>query len=69
MPPEAHRDWYAIVLGGSHREQGMMAFGVPSKVPVMSALTKDEADDIHAYVIDRAWAAYKEQRTSDGKAR
>jgi len=61
MPPEAHRDWYAIVLGGSHRQQGMMAFGVPSQVPVMAALSTAEADDIHAYVIDRAWAAYRRQ--------
>jgi hypothetical protein len=31
---------------------------VPSKVPVMSALSTAEADEIHAYVIDRARAAY-----------
>ncbi len=61
MPAEAHRDWYAIVLGGSHREQGMMPFGVASKVPAMPALSAAEADDIHAYVIDRAWAAYNAQ--------
>ncbi len=61
MPLEAHRDWYAIVLGGSHRQQGMMPFGVASKVPAMPALTSAEADDIHAYVIDRAWAAYRQQ--------
>jgi quinohemoprotein ethanol dehydrogenase len=64
MPPEAHRDWYAIVLGGSHRQQGMMPFGVPSKVPAMSALSAVEADDIHAYVIDRAWAAHRQQHGS-----
>jgi cytochrome c len=52
-------------LGGSHREQGMMPFGVPSKVPVRSALSPAEADDIHAYVIDREWAAYaQEQRAA-----
>jgi quinohemoprotein ethanol dehydrogenase len=66
MPAEAHREWYAIVLGGSHRAQGMMAFGVPSKVPAMPALSKAEADDIHAYVIDRAWAAYREQQAAAG---
>lgn len=58
MPPEAHRDWYGIVLGGSHRQQGMMPFGVPTKVPAIPALSTAEADDIHAYVIDRAWAAF-----------
>lgn len=61
MPPDAHRDWNAIVLGGSHRQQGMMPFGVPSKVPAMPALSAAEADDIHAYVIDRAWAAYNDE--------
>ena len=62
MPPDAHRDWHAIVLGGSHRAQGMMPFGVPAAVPAMPALTASEADDIHAYVIDRAWAAYDQQQ-------
>jgi len=66
MPPEAHREWYAIVLGGSHRQQGMMPFGIPSKVPAMPALSAAEADDIHAYVIDCAWAAYRQQRVSAG---
>ena len=61
MPSDAHRDWYAIVLAGSHRQQGMMPFGVPSSVPAMPALSVAEADDIHAYVIDRAWAAYVAQ--------
>ncbi len=62
MPPDAHQDWDAIVLGGSHRTQGMMPFGAPTAVPSMPALSASEADDIHAYVIDRAWAAYDEQQ-------
>ncbi len=53
MPAEAHEQWYAIVLGGSHRTQGMMPFA--------GKMTASQADDIHAYVIDRAWAAYKGQ--------
>jgi quinohemoprotein ethanol dehydrogenase len=61
MPPEAYRDWYAIVLGGSHRAQGMLAFGEPHDVPEMTALTAQDADDILAFVIDRAWAAYNVQ--------
>jgi quinohemoprotein ethanol dehydrogenase len=64
MTSEAHRDWYAIVLGGSHREQGMLAFGVARKVPEMTALSVQDADDIHAYVIDREWAAYRNQQTA-----
>jgi len=61
MPAEAYRDWYAIVLGGSHRSQGMLAFGEPHDVPEMTALTPGDADDILAFVVDRAWAAYDAQ--------
>jgi quinohemoprotein ethanol dehydrogenase len=61
MPRSKHEEWYAIVLGGSHRRQGMMPFGVPSDVPAMPALTPQEADDIHAYLIDCAWDAYRKQ--------
>jgi quinohemoprotein ethanol dehydrogenase len=67
MPADAHRDWYAIVLGGSHRQQGMLPFGVASKTPARPALTAAEADDIHAYVIDRAWAAYTQQHNTAEK--
>jgi quinohemoprotein ethanol dehydrogenase len=64
MPARAHAEWYAIVLGGSHRQQGMMPFGidpVPAADP-MTPMTAAQADDIHAYVIDRAWAAYDAQQ-------
>lgn len=57
MPPEVHEQWYAIVLGGSHRAQGMMPFA--------GRMTVSQADDIHAYLLDRAWAAYKGQSASD----
>lgn len=33
MPPDVHKDWYAIVLGGSHKQQGMLAFGTPLSYP------------------------------------
>jgi quinohemoprotein ethanol dehydrogenase len=65
MPREVHGDWYAIVLGGSHRKQGMPAFGVPMQVPSIPALTAAEADDLHAYVIDRAWDAFRAQQRKD----
>jgi quinohemoprotein ethanol dehydrogenase len=60
-PPEVHQQWDAIVLGGSHREQGMMAFGVQQHYPDITPLSADEATAIHAYVIDQAWKAYEEQ--------
>jgi quinohemoprotein ethanol dehydrogenase len=59
-PPEIHRDWYAIVLGGSHWEQGMPGFANPPKFAFPNAkMTVKDADAIHAYVIDQAWKAYK----------
>lgn len=64
MPLEAHRDWYAIVLGGSHQQQGMMPFGASSRTLRVIGLTPAEADAIHAYVIDRAQAAYEQQRSA-----
>jgi quinohemoprotein ethanol dehydrogenase len=67
MPPEAHRDWYAIVLGGSHQQQGMMPFGTSSTALRVTGLTPAEADAIHAYVIDRAQAAYELQRNASMK--
>ena len=65
-PPEVHRDWYAIVLGGTHREQGMLPFGAPIAVPETPAMTAQQAEDIHAWVIDRAWAAYQAQHGAGG---
>ena len=59
MPEQAHRDWYAIVLGGSHKSQGMLAFGMPQHYPEIEPLTPAQADDIHAYVIDQSWQAYE----------
>jgi hypothetical protein len=58
-PPEVHQDWYAIVLGGSHWEQGMPGFANPPKFafPRMH-MTVPQADAIHAYIIDGAWKAY-----------
>ena len=65
-PPEVHSEWYGIVLGGTHREAGMLNFGVDQHFPNVKKLTRQEADAIHAYVIDGAWRAYNEQQ--GGKA-
>ena len=61
-PPDVHRDWYAILLGGSHREYGMLPFAAPMEIPPTPAMTAGQADEIHAYVIDRAWALYQLQQ-------
>src|SRR6266446_5450416 len=60
MPPDAHKDWYQIVLGGSHWDKGMPGFADPPKFAFPSdKMTVADADALHAYVIDGAWKAYK----------
>jgi mono/diheme cytochrome c family protein len=66
-PPEVHSEWYGIVLGGTHREAGMLGFGVDLHFPNIKKLTRQEADAIHAYVIDGAWRAYNQQQPSKPK--
>jgi quinohemoprotein ethanol dehydrogenase len=69
MPPDAHRDWYTIVLGGSHWEQGMPGFADPPKFAFPHAkMTVQDADAIHAYVISQSWKAYRgEQQAAHSK--
>jgi quinohemoprotein ethanol dehydrogenase len=69
MPADVHRDWYAIVLGGSHWEQGMPGFADPPKLAFPQAkMTVQDADAIHAYAIAQSWKAYRgEQETAHSK--
>src|SRR5438094_110661 len=54
MPPDVHKDWYQIVLGGSHWSKGMPGFADPPKFAFPhDKMTVQDADAIHAYVIDR----------------
>ena len=63
MPADVHRDWYGIVLGGSHWDQGMPGFADPPKFAFPNAkMTVQDADAIHAYVIAQSWKAYKGER-------
>jgi quinohemoprotein ethanol dehydrogenase len=58
-PAETHRLWHSIVLEGSHRKNGMPGFGDPAGFPLVEGkMTAQDADAIHAYVIDLAWKAY-----------
>jgi quinohemoprotein ethanol dehydrogenase len=60
MPADVHRDWYTIVLGGSHWDKGMPGFADPPKFAFPNAkMTVQDADAIHAYVIAQSWKAYK----------
>ena len=62
-PPEVHRDWYGIVLAGTHWDKGMPGFADPPKFAFPNLrMTKEDADAIHAYVIDQAWKAYNEEK-------
>src|SRR6202158_3725393 len=69
MPADVHRDWYAIVLGGSHADKGMPGFADPPKFAFPNAkMTVQDADAIHAYVIAQSWKAYKgEQEAAHSK--
>jgi mono/diheme cytochrome c family protein len=59
LPAESHRLWNATVLGGSHQKQGMPGFGNPPGYPIVTRkMSAQEADAIHAYVIDQSWKAY-----------
>jgi quinohemoprotein ethanol dehydrogenase len=60
MPADVHKDWYGIVLGGSHWDKGMPGFADPPKFAFPHAkMTVQDADAIHAYIIAQSWKAYK----------
>lgn len=65
MPESVHKEWYPIVLAGTHAKQGMLAFGVKDlDHPPVSKLTAKEADQIHAFIIDEEWKAYNRQEAA-----
>jgi quinohemoprotein ethanol dehydrogenase len=58
-PADVHEQWYAIVLAGTHWDQGMPGFANPPKFAFPRLhMTMKQADALHAYVIDGAWKAY-----------
>jgi quinohemoprotein ethanol dehydrogenase len=61
-PAEVHQQWDAIVFAGTHKAEGMMAFGVDQHFPDLTALTVEQSHAIHAYVIQQSWKAYDEQQ-------
>jgi quinohemoprotein ethanol dehydrogenase len=64
-PPEVHKDWYQIVMGGSHWSKGMPGLADPPKFAFPNEhLTVQQADAIHAYVISQAWKAYKGEQAA-----
>jgi quinohemoprotein ethanol dehydrogenase len=61
MPEIAHNQFLATVLGGSHRDNGMPGFadGIPNYPIVSARMSLDEAQAIHAYIVELQWKAYK----------
>jgi quinohemoprotein ethanol dehydrogenase len=59
MPAGVHRRFNAIVLQGTNVRRGMPNFGVPPGWPwVKTAMTREEAEALHAYLIDVQWKTY-----------
>jgi quinohemoprotein ethanol dehydrogenase len=70
MPPDVHKDWYGIVLGGSHWDKGMPGFADPPKFAFPHArMTVQDADAIHAYVIAQSWKAYRGEQQEAAHAK
>lgn len=53
LTPEKHAKWDSVVLGGLHWQNGMVGFG--------GEISQEDADSIHAYVIERAHKAVEDQ--------
>lgn len=69
MPRSIHRKFYAIVLGGVDRANGMPGFADGElNWPAVDQMTADEAKAIHAYIVDLQWKAYRadQQRLDKG---
>ena len=60
MTAETHAQFDAIVLYGARRYRGMPQWD--------DVLNEEQADAIHAYLIDLAWNAYEAQQQSSGSA-
>jgi quinohemoprotein ethanol dehydrogenase len=59
MPASVHRRFNEIVLGGSNQSKGMPKFSTPMGWPwIKTGMTQEEADALHAYLIDVQWKTY-----------
>src|SRR6185437_7394484 len=60
MPPDVHEQFLAIVLGGTHRQNGMPGFAAGAGFPlVKTKMSLADAQALHAYIISLQWKAYK----------
>ena len=51
LTKDKHAAWEAIVLGGAYQHKGMLSY--------KNVLSAEDSEAIQAYVIDRAWEAYR----------
>ena len=59
MPLSVHRRFNQIVLGGSNQSKGMPKFSTPIGWPwIKTGMTQEEADALHAYLIDVQWRTF-----------
>jgi quinohemoprotein ethanol dehydrogenase len=62
MPAEVHAQFLAIVLGGTHRQNGMPGFGEGAGFPLIKTkMSVADALALHAYIIDLEWRAFRKQ--------
>jgi quinohemoprotein ethanol dehydrogenase len=60
MPADVHEEFFAIVLGGSHRQNGMPGFGEGAGFPLVNTrMSVADAVALHAYIIHLQWKAYR----------
>ena len=57
MPPEVHSTFKDILLGGAFAPTGMESFE--------DILNDKDVENIHAYLIEQSWQAYRQQKASD----
>jgi quinohemoprotein ethanol dehydrogenase len=57
MPPEVHDKFKDILLGGAFAPSGMESFG--------DILSEKDVENIHAYLINESWRAYRKQQASE----
>jgi quinohemoprotein ethanol dehydrogenase len=62
MPTQVHAEFLGIVLAGSHRNNGMPGFGTGAGFPMVETkMSVEDANAIHAYIIDLSWKAYNDE--------
>jgi quinohemoprotein ethanol dehydrogenase len=63
MPKDVHDQFLAIVLGGSHKANGMPGFSSHNDFPLeRTNMSAEDAIAVHSYIIELSWKAYNAQQ-------